>query len=134
MLTVKVGEIGVPDEFPFEIFVTALEGGIGYWFRTSEYHWSTNHKDDLFGFYAKGVTHDDELDVGPIAGERLIDRETIVKGIGLALTNENVGLAERWHSRIVAAVLAAAVGDIDYDADDADHIVQIGMFGRVIYG
>lgn len=125
-------ELSLPDDFPFDLFVTAVEGGINYWFDVRVYHWHDGHgRDDLFGFYAKGIPHDEELLPGP---ERMIDRETILKGIGLAMSDADVGLADRWRERIRQAVLGAPTNKHDYDADDADHVVQIGMFGEVIYG
>jgi hypothetical protein len=94
-------------QFLFNVFVTALEGGIGYWACASEYHWRrpdagenthTLDAEDLDGFYA--VVHeitDDETDEHFVKPDRLgilpgdmyrkagmrIDADVLEKGIKL---------------------------------------------------
>ncbi len=134
MNTVTV-ELQIPDDLPFDLFVTAIEGGINYWFDVRAYRWMDDHKNDnLFGFYAKGYTWEDthlEREM------KMIDRETMLKGIGLilSLSDEELSLHGKYRDRIRNCVAAGGVDKVpDYDADDADHVVQVGMFGKVIYG
>ena len=68
---------------------------------------------------------------------KMIDRETMLKGIGLilSLSDEELSLHGKYRDRIRNCVAAGGVDKVpDYDADDADHVVQVGMFGKVIYG
>ena len=50
MLTAKTD---LRKQFLFDVFVTALEGGIGYWSVAEEYHWKKDGE-DLDGFFRKG--------------------------------------------------------------------------------
>jgi hypothetical protein len=128
------------------IFVTALEGGIGYWSSCSEYHWALKGADDdltndltndLDGFYAVIREEDNEED-GKVPEHR-IDAEVIDRGInriangtatygGKHLTGNSVLY------KLACALNGALAEGVDFDADDADNIVQIGLFGDVVFG
>lgn len=110
------------------VFVTALEGGIGYWSTCTRYRWSRvaadgERVDDLDGFHA--VIEEDE------AGEvHRIDAEVIRRGLAyFAQTGDGYP-----HVREAACALLAGDEDADYDAEVADCIVQAGLFGEVVYG
>lgn len=118
---------------PHDLFVTALEGGIGYWSECSEYRWSLDDgKEDLSGFRA--VIENMVEEELPAA---VIDRDVMVKGLSLAYKAaerypgvyalDDVGLA--WDTGN-----ATLLGAIDFDADTADAVVQLGLFGEVRYG
>lgn len=117
--------VQLPDDFPFSVFVTAMEGGVNYWFRARVYRWNANGKDDLYGFHAYGVPLEED-------NERLVDRETVLRGIAAVCGDDDIGLHERWRDQIRRAVGSGDAGDID--ADLADNIVQAGLFGKVVYG
>lgn len=86
-------------QFLLNVFITALEGGIGYWSCASEYHWSDDDgNEDLDGFHAivHEITEDEDEDHfvkpdrwGILPGEMYstapirIDAEVIEKGIKL---------------------------------------------------
>tara|TARA_R110000824_G_scaffold375880_1_gene566858 strand:+ start:4259 stop:4687 length:429 start_codon:yes stop_codon:yes gene_type:complete len=132
----------VPERLPWAVFVTALEGGIGYWSRAYHYHTGRRNEvggydDDLQGFNADVmdcVAHDGDVPwkLEDEDDERLltIDRSTILKGLE-AIATRRVKLAERIHEA-VEADLRGAGGAIDAEA--ADCVVQAGLFGEVIYG
>lgn len=128
-LKVTIG-IEIPDDLPFAIFITGIEGGINYWFDVTKYRWRTpTGKDDLYGFYAKG--HDRENEE---TKEVTINRETILKGITMVCGDDDVGLSKRWRDSIKSAIVSYDETDyLDMDADDADHVLQIGIFGEVTY-
>lgn len=115
----------VRDDVFHDIFTTALEGGINYWAECSEYHWTSSGTLDLLGFYA--VIHDTEDEEGKTYR---IDRSVISKGYALAAGpkgKERLG----WSTSRPPLIPS---GDWDYDAGDADIIVQLGLFGEVWYG
>lgn len=109
----------------FYIFVTALEGGIGYWSVANDYHWQNDGEYDLDGFYA--LVEETESDE-PV--EHRIDAQTILRGLEyFARGGEGYK-----HVRAAARSIIAGDEDIDYDAEIADCIVQAGVFGEVVYG
>ena len=114
------------DQLFLDIFTTALEGGIGYWSWCDEYHWSNEDgTDDVRGFFA--LIQESEED-----GKSLrIDRSVIAKGYRLASVGE-------WRDRInwssEKPPLVPDEDGWDCDAGDADCIVQLGLFGEVVYG
>lgn len=122
------------DQLMLDLFTTALEGGIGYWSVCSEYHWcNEDGTEDLRGFFAiiedsEDMPEDpDDYECNPIR----IDRSTMVMGYELARTD--------WRDRISWSCdkppfIPSADNDWDYDAGDADVIVQLGLFGEVRYG
>jgi len=116
------------DEFLHDVFVTALEGGIGYWSAALTYHWSTGDgtTSDYQGFEARIVDEEDT--------EHTINRDVIRKGLRLIREGTPAGLHlnEDYIRRIKAAERAHDAGDLD--AFDADIIVQVGLFEEVVYG
>jgi len=118
------------DQLYFDLFQTALEGGINHWSQCSMYYWEAEYGvEDLQGFRA---------DVHPVDSEddedwdrMVIDRRVIARGYTLATT--------LWRGRVSWStgkppVVIREDTDWDYDAGDADVIVQLGLFGDVTYG
>ncbi len=123
------------DQLLHDLFVTALEGGIGYWSTCTKYHWMIGphaddverpSRDDLSGFYAT-IYEDDQLGGAPLT----INRTTIANGLQLAAGAWSDRLA--WSTEAPPVVVTANT-DWDFDAGDADMIVQLGLFGDLIYG
>ena len=123
----------VLDQTIFDIFVTALEGGIDYWVDAVTYRPYMEDKDtdgepveNTFDFWANvkftGIKED-----GSASVER-IDRGTIIKGL-LKLANAPEGLD---HKQTALLILLGAP-DTDYDADFADAVVQMGLFGEQVF-
>lgn len=111
------------DEMFLDIFTTALEGGINYWAECDEYHWIKGADEDYEGFYA--VIYDFEDDSKRYA----VNRSVISKGYALAAGEK--GKSYRWSTSRPPLIPNI---DWDYDAGDADAIVQLGLFGEVVYG
>lgn len=109
------------------VFVTALEGGIGYWSRCSRYRWGI--KDDngrvteASDFIA--VIEDED------GTEYVIDRAVITRGIRLATEH---GDWNAYHKAALSALTFGNYADLDLDAETADLIVQFGLFGELVYG
>ncbi len=114
--------------FLWDVFVTALEGGIGYWSAASEYHiWrSSDGEPDTAGFFA---TIEDGEDDGK---EYRIDAAVIARGLGRIVRGE-VEIASSIRGNVMLAN-ATNGDDADLDAIDADCVVQAGLFGEVVYG
>lgn len=138
-----------------DIFTTALEGGIGYWSQCLNYHWSNaDGSEDFDGFYADIlVSADDQLpfhtnviptpvEVTDYTGtdEMLkvrIDRKVILRGYDLAARRTEKENHHAWQcgcGRPPMVVTDESRDEWDFDSIDADAIVQLGLFGTVIYG
>jgi len=107
------------------LFVTALEGGIGYWSVCTEYHWSFDGEQDLDGFYADVEETEEDAPV-----VRRIDAACILRGL-LYFAQPGDGYRR---VRNVARAILMGDDEADYDAEVADCIVQAGLFGEVVYG
>lgn len=120
------------DDLYLAIFTTALEGGIGYWAESSNYHWSfPDGSPDTLGFYSdvtvEGITDEEHNDY-------TIGRSVIVKGYRLA-TKPVHRNALRWSTTPpLPPDYVTEDTDWDFDANDADMIVQLGLFGEVVFG
>jgi hypothetical protein len=118
------------DQLYFDLFVTALEGGIGYWSACRSYRWSKGGDgitEDPTGFRAEVVDW-----VDGDGTELVIDRAVIARGYSLATGEWRDRLA--WSSGEKPPLVVTPDTEWDYDAGDADCIVQLGLFGEVVYG
>lgn len=115
------------------LFITALEGGINYWAGVNNYHWADNGVDDLEWFSAE--VFDEEEAFLADKGEKVViytvNRATITKGWRLATTTFRDTIS--W-STGKPPVVWTPDSEWDYDANDADCILQLGLFGDVVYG
>lgn len=125
-------DLKIDAEFLHDIFTTALEGGIGYWSECSAYHWSKggpDHEADLDFFHAIIEETESGEDEPPT---HRIDREVILRGLSRLFTGEYRGLHSSTAGRIMEAAITGNSGRLD--ASDADCLVQVGLFGEVVYG
>lgn len=120
----------VSAEFVHDVFVTACEGGINFWAEVDQYHWSDgNRNPDLYGFFATVRAYDiDDFDDAKFR----VDASVIAAGLQQIAAGPVEYLGEGLRTTIIQAAIAGDAGDID--ANDADTIVQVGLFGRLIYG
>jgi hypothetical protein len=129
------------DQFIHDLFVTAVEGGINYWSQTTDYHWhlplaegeKALDKLDLRGFYAV-IEETPEDDTRT---KHRINRAVIVRGLKLLASGEATyggkPISPRMQARFAGIDRTNGDGE-DYDASDADNVVQVGLFGDVVYG
>ena len=129
-----------------DLFVTAIEGGIDYWANVTAYKHSvgewfaTIETDDIT------ENADGDIIIGDLVTLR-IDENTIMKGIKLFAKELERDDVQDWNeesehaqmARYSAALISSngAVNLFDaygYDVIGADCIVQMGLFGEVIYG
>jgi hypothetical protein len=115
---------------------TACEGGISYWASVGDYDWGfpdMGHSDGrpwLAGeqaYVTAKVWEDDSEDVTPFD----VDLETIAKGWGLFMDKT----WERDYFQTDAKLANRTNGeDGDVDAEVADVVLQLALFGEVVYG
>lgn len=111
------------------VFTTALEGGIGYWSTCSRYKWGVTDPADPTG--KRLVEALDFVAVIQEDGtEYVIDRGVIARGIREAKKRGNWAT---YHARALNDLTFGKWEDLDYDADTADLIVQMGLFGEYRY-
>ena len=111
----------------FTTFITAMEGGIGYWAECSTYRWTkpdSEDREDREGFEALVYVE------GEGEAQR-IDAAVIARGFEL-LQDEATRVSRPIRE---AGLRAWFVPDhADLDAQDADVIVQLGLLGEIVYG
>lgn len=125
-----VAQPSTRDQYLLDIFTTAMEGGIGYWSQAHSYHWYFKDEirgEDYLGFYADIMDVEDD----DATTTMRIDRGVIIKGYNLGATEWRNKL--RWSTEPPPLVITDDT-DWDFDAGDADMIVQLGLFGDVLYG
>ena len=115
-------------QFLSDVFTIALEGGIDYWAVVTQYHHSEEDKEDL-DFYAivSDCCEGDET-----FPDSRIDKNIIRKGINEIINNKNLKISETIRARIKEASRFNNAGLID--AGDADCIIQVGLFGELVFG
>jgi hypothetical protein len=124
-------------EFLGDIISAALEGGIGYWSQCSQYQYELNGEIKVAvgkrqGDEPRATVHELNDDESGYKDEGLeITLEAVEKGLDMIL-GELVAVAEYHRESISRASDRNDAGDID--ADDADVIVQVALFGAIVYG
>ena len=143
-------------------FTTALEGGIGYWATVEEYRWSkanisntkAGYVDDIDGFYAILDSSEDDWGVEEAYISEIDEVSLITETQSLRV---DINVIERGVNLLVQKVIEAAASedpdadfsrkylrqfviqwltdsdDGDSDADVCDLVVQLGLFGTVVY-
>lgn len=120
------------DQLMLDLFTTALEGGIGYWSKCSEYKWrDAEARDDPSWYWA--TIHEMGDDEEPFEDWPVhrIDHGVMEKGYAQACAGWRDKIS--WSTDKPPIVIDDDT-DWDYDAGDADVIVQLGLFGDVRYG
>lgn len=123
------------DALYLNVFTAAIEGGINYWAAVSAYHWTNDPEGDALnaqdhaGFFA--VISDQEDDEEP---EHLVNRSVIARGMRLIAEGETQ-LNETLRAEIARAYRKPENDDdYDIDAEQADCILQVGLFNEIVYG
>lgn len=113
-----------------DVFVTALEGGIGYWSECSEYRWFGPDGEDPTDKF-RAVIFD--IADAPEPTRYVIDVSVITRGLALVTSGKCKGVSGEWVGQLMLADRTNGE-DGDIDADGADAVVQAGLFGEVVYG
>jgi hypothetical protein len=131
------------------IFTTALEGGINDWSSCNSYHWakpeaspemSVDESADIDSFYAViEETENPDEESGEYPKHR-IDLAVIDRGIKRLASRECLCAGQplevygRWHNLGLKLSVRSGDEDVDFDASDADAVVQAGLFNDIVYG
>lgn len=130
-------------QFLTDVLTGAVEGGINYWAQVSDYHWFSPTLDGGTAEHPEGQanayvtiheTGDDPSD--PDLVVRTIGIDDIARALGEIKANPQRPGPEWMDSGTVASILLADrtsdAGEID--AGVSDCIVQVVLFGKVVYG
>lgn len=111
------------DEALLDVFTTAIESGVGYWFRVDSYKWKDMGKD----WFATGVISDE--------GDATfrIDRKVILRGIERAFADREK-FTDNYQRLAIDDLHHGNWENLDYDAITADVIVQYGLFNECVFG
>ena len=109
----KVTAVEISAEDMENIVCTAFEGGINYWCSSAD-GMHTQAEDYCPDGWAYRLRLNEEDDTEPAT----LDAETLQKGIMICLEKFP------WHVQL----------DGDFDAGNADAIVQCAVFGDIVYG
>lgn len=128
------------DKMLWYVFVTALEGGVNDWAACADYQCFKDDRktDNLDGFYADII--DAEYEPGDPDAEfplTRIDRALMAKAFERVAAGPVEGWHEKYRTKFLVMLQSHLVGmdvDVDYDAYDAQALVQVGLFGKVIFG
>ena len=142
-LIVAVVNIDVPHKLLCDIVTTAVEGGIGYWSECEWYRWTdpTDESPNTTTVDARAKIRSIAGDVtvvkagwpiphGP--GPWVVNWSTVENGLRRIVDRDSdfKHVSNAWRARVVSELFG---GDPDFDASDADMIVQIGLFGDVVF-
>ena len=123
--------------FLSDIIITAAEGGVNYWAAVTKYDHGYNKSDKLGDCglepersrTASMCVQDAEDDSEP---PMLVTVKTLRKAFALVMSSKDIAhVGGDWRKRMVAEYWGKDAGELD--ADDADSLVQIGLFGEVRY-
>jgi hypothetical protein len=122
------------DSIVSSIHCSAIEGGhygIGYWCEVVSYKW--DEKDDTKFKSVIQMDEESEKDTDERIAKRrryTIDRNVIIEGIKRIASGE-MSVNDSYVNKCAALLVT---GEADMDANDADVIVQAGLFNEVIFG
>lgn len=144
----------VPDlELLRDIVITAAEGGISYWALIRKYQWresvvqtrdrlATNNEtadpealENLrqpLPFPVLRIEYENPDDNDPETLTCVVSPECVCKGLQLVMTPGTVGPDSNAFTSAFAALMNDDAGAIDSDAADA--IIQLGIFGKIVFG
>lgn len=116
-------KIEVTDEDIDDIMTTALEGGITYWCNKAEV------EGKYLGEYAsEQIARGGTLKLYPADEDKTytLTLEKLLKGIEQAIEEEYFLSYEWWG--------VSGIDTMNVDADVADVIIQLALFGTIVYG
>lgn len=130
--------VRVPVQLLIDILTTAIEGGTNYWLlgTTAEFT-------DEGGYRMVGILDNEtgkpfdasNFREGYDPSVREVNIDTVAQGMKVILAGSNPDFVGKMAQRLAGGILSAAHGgDFDFDANDADVIVQLGLFGQVVFG
>ena len=109
-------------QFLADILATAIEGGINHWADVD----ATDT--DVFGRQYTSARILDREDGSEFGTMHIVDLDTIAHGLTELVASDEYPFTELRKANRTSG------GEGDYDAADADAIVQFGLYEHIIYG
>jgi hypothetical protein len=113
-------ELHLTEPFLRDVFTTAIEGGVNYWARVTEYRWTETDPANVYAVLVETEVYDQEPQT------HRVTLANVAKGISIILGQPQL------RPGLVGNIMALDAGEID--SDDADVILQLGLLGEVTYG
>lgn len=111
------------DQFYLDVFTTAIQGGVNYWADIDVCKYIKDGEYDYEGFHAVISDIDEQK-------SWRVNRKTLIDGFKKAF-DDDVQIGDTYRKEILVGYAEKDAGDID--AGNADIIVQLGLFGEVVY-
>jgi hypothetical protein len=121
----KILDIELSDKEVVSIYTTALEGGIGYWAIADEYKWQYLYED-----WENDIVHPLEPDQVLVVLSDTEDDHFKDEQLTPAKIRAGVKLLIEKYPHMYQIL----DDQFHVDADGADAVVQLGLFGEIVYG
>ena len=121
----KILDIEISDKEVVSIYTTALEGGIGYWAIADEYKWQYLYED-----WENDIVHPLEPDQVLVVLSDTEDDDFKDEQLTPAKIRAGVKLLIEKYPHMYQIL----DDQFHVDADGADAVVQLGLFGEIVYG
>ena len=115
------------NEFLADVITTAVEGGIGYWSAVKDYNYEYIDNGDKRN-WAEVVIKDIET-----GKTHVVTMDGIEKALKRFSSGPVNGLYDKYRGWVIVEDVTNGEGD-NFDSDMADWIIQVSLFGEVIYG
>jgi hypothetical protein len=122
----KILDIELSDKEVVSIYTTALEGGIGYWAIADEYKWQYLYED-----WKNDIVHPLEPDQVLVVLSDTEDDDFKDEQLTPAKIRAGVKLLIEKYPHMYQIIND---NEFHVDADGADAVVQLGLFGEIVYG
>jgi len=126
MTTITV-KYEIPEQLIRDIIITACEGGIGYWSQLETYNGPAIA--DGEGLPLRLREMDDHT--GEYGEWQTLDIPQVVEGLRKMIQERPYSLVSH---RFIGAIANYDSGNFDYDAGDADEVIQYALLGDLVYG
>jgi hypothetical protein len=121
----KILDIELSDKEVVSIYTTALEGGIGYWAIADEYKWQYLYED-----WENDIVHPLEPDQVLVVLSDTEDDDFKDEQLTPAKIRAGVKLLIEKYPHMYQIL----DDQFHVDANGADAVVQLGLFGEIVYG
>ena len=122
----KILDIELSDKEVVSIYTTALEGGIGYWAIADEYKWQYLYED-----WENDIVHPLDPDQVLVVLSDTEDDHFKDEQLTPAKIRAGVKLLIEKYPHMYQIL---DDNEFHVDADGADAVVQLGLFGEIVYG
>ncbi len=114
-------------QFLADVLATAIEGGINYWAAVDSAE-RVECEQDVIGWRYGSVRILDKVDGTEFGTMRIIDANTVARGL------RELRNSTRYAFPALRKADRTNGDEGDFDAGDADAVIQLGIFGEIVYG